>query len=95
MNENTRDIPALTGLRGFAAVWVLTRHYTNGTEGNGFWSDIAFHGGANGVMIFFGNSQAPVRAMDQGRQGRDQVDAVVIPDGMWTGRRPPGRSAGS
>jgi peptidoglycan/LPS O-acetylase OafA/YrhL len=53
MNENTRDIPALTGLRGFAAVWVLTRHYTNGTEGNGFWSDIAFHGGANGVMIFF------------------------------------------
>jgi peptidoglycan/LPS O-acetylase OafA/YrhL len=53
MNENTRDIPALTGLRGFAAVWVLARHYTNGTEGNGFWSDIAFHGGANGVMIFF------------------------------------------
>ena len=54
MGKKTRDIPALTGLRGFAALWVVTRHYTgDGTEGNGFWSDIAFHGGAFGVMIFF------------------------------------------
>jgi peptidoglycan/LPS O-acetylase OafA/YrhL len=53
MNEYTRNIPSLTGLRGIAALWVFARHYTNGDQGDGFWSDIAFHGGTNGVIIFF------------------------------------------
>jgi peptidoglycan/LPS O-acetylase OafA/YrhL len=54
MIENKRQIPSLTGLRGYAALWVVGLHFTFGAErpGKGFLYDIAWHGSA-GVIVFF------------------------------------------
>lgn len=47
-----REIATLTGLRGFAALWVLLLHYTWGWKGDSYWLSVATHGGS-GVIIFF------------------------------------------
>jgi peptidoglycan/LPS O-acetylase OafA/YrhL len=54
MIENKRQIPPLTGLRGYAALWVVGLHFTFGAQrpGKGFLYDIAWHGSA-GVVVFF------------------------------------------
>lgn len=45
-------IPALTGIRGYAALWVCVLHYTWGWRGDGVFLAIAKSGGV-GVEVFF------------------------------------------
>jgi peptidoglycan/LPS O-acetylase OafA/YrhL len=49
-----QTINSLTGLRGVAAVWVVSLHYTLGIGWRepGFWFDVAAHG-SGGVIVFF------------------------------------------
>jgi peptidoglycan/LPS O-acetylase OafA/YrhL len=47
-----REIKSLTGLRGFAALWVCLLHYTWGWKGPGFWLSVATHG-EEGLDVFF------------------------------------------
>lgn len=51
--EMQRNIPALTGIRGYAALWVVVMHYTWGAggSGEGFWWVVAQRGFA-GVIVF-------------------------------------------
>lgn len=47
-----KEIKGLTGLRGYAALWVFFLHATWEWPGNGFLIQIARHGGS-GVLVFF------------------------------------------
>lgn len=49
----TKNIPALTGVRGYAALWVVLMHYTwgGGMKGEGLFMQILHYGFA-GVIVF-------------------------------------------
>lgn len=51
-DRGIRDIPGLTGLRGFAAVWVCIFHYTYINDFGPFLTPIAKNG-HEGVIVFF------------------------------------------
>jgi peptidoglycan/LPS O-acetylase OafA/YrhL len=52
MKKAIADIPALTGLRGVAALWVCIFHYTYSNQYGAFLTPIA-HAGSQGVVTFF------------------------------------------
>ncbi|HHF7372804.1 acyltransferase family protein [Legionella bozemanae] len=51
-NSDSTEIKGLTGLRGYAALWVFFLHLTGGGQGDTFAMKLASYG-ASGVTIFF------------------------------------------